>query len=70
MDTRIFSENSAVRVGLVIVILGFVTGAIWWAATLQSDVRYMRDSLEVFVRQQESRMSDHESRLRALERRP
>ena len=54
-ETRILSENSSIRVSLLLLVAGFITGAIWWAASLQSDVKHMRETMDVFVRAQEQR---------------
>lgn len=35
---RTISENTTVQVGLVLAVLGFVAGAMWWAATINAKV--------------------------------
>lgn len=53
-------------IGVGIVVMVHTVGMTWWAATLSAEVRALRD---VLVRYQEI-YSDHEERIRTLERKP
>lgn len=59
----VFAEVRA-WISVAIVLLAHTVGMTWWAATLSSDVRALKEVLE----RDRQVYSDHEQRLRTLER--
>jgi hypothetical protein len=37
-DGKVLSENTPIKVGLLITLAGFLFGAVWWAASMHSKV--------------------------------
>lgn len=58
---KAISDSTPVKLGFVILVVSGVIGAVFWAATLQADVRNIREILVEMVK-------DHETRIRALEK--
>lgn len=52
-------------ISVAVVLLVHTVGMTWWAATLSADVRALRETLE----RDRAAYTDHEQRLRNLERR-
>jgi hypothetical protein len=57
----VIDEKSKVTVGIMATAFGFLVAAVFWAATIQSDVAHIRDDLKTVV-------IDHEARIRILEK--
>jgi len=55
------TENSTVRIGLVLTLAGFAVSAIWWAAALSANFKTLSDRVGAVIQ-------DHEFRLRVLEK--
>ncbi len=42
--TTVISENSTIQLGLVIAIIGFIVGAIWWASDMNTRLGSLQES--------------------------
>jgi hypothetical protein len=60
------SEKSGIQIGLVALLLGFVIGSIWWAATMQSKMDQVIEEVKV-SRIIQSTVSEHDTKLKIVE---
>ncbi len=66
--TRILGSSTLIPLGLLGGVLMVLVGAIFWAATLRSDVNYLREEVRGLRSEIREVLNDHEARLRAVER--
>ena len=62
------NEKTYVQIGLVLVVIGFVVGAIWWAATMQSKMDQVIEEVKT-SRVLQTRVNDNETKVKILEMR-
>lgn len=60
------NEKSYLQIGLVVTLIGFVVGAIWWAATMQSKMDQVIEEVKT-SRILATKVNDNETKIKILE---
>jgi hypothetical protein len=55
------AEKNAVQVSAAVATVGLLVAAVWWASDITSQVKFIRDAVNMVLQ-------DHETRLRVLEK--
>ncbi len=65
-ETTKVTEKSYLQLGLVVTIVGFVVGAIWWAATMSSKMEQVIEEVKG-TRAIQTRVNDSDTKIKILE---
>lgn len=60
------SDKSYIQIGLVLTLVGFIVGCIWWAATMQSKMDQVIEEVKT-SRILATKVSDNETKVKILE---
>ncbi len=60
------NEKSYIQLGFALTLVGFIIGAIWWAATMQSKMDQVIEEVKG-SRVMQAKMGEYETRLKILE---
>ena len=60
------NEKSYIQIGLVLVLIGFIVGCIWWAATMQSKMDQVIEEMHG-SRSLRTEVSENEMKIKILE---
>jgi hypothetical protein len=68
LSKNVLGEKSNIQIGFALVLAGFIVGAIWWAATMQSKMDQVIEEVKVSQAQQ-VRMNENETKIKLIEMR-
>lgn len=62
------SDKSYIQVGLIVTIVGFIVGAVWWAATMDSKLNQVIEEVKA-THVMQTKVAENETRIKILEMR-
>ncbi len=65
-NARLINEKSYIQIGMVLTLIGFIIGAIWWAATMQSKMDQVIEEVKS-SRMMQTKLGEYETRIKILE---
>lgn len=67
METKV-TEKSYVQVGFIVTVVGFIVGAVWWAATMDSKLNQVIEEIKT-GRVMQTKVAENETHIKIIEMR-